>query len=275
MLQEAKKEEIMSEKDDCLNEKSKLELKHARAVHDVAQEAEKKTVFIQRLEKEIEDKQSKADEAKDQGKLALAMELLNEVTVMREQCEHEQQACTALQGSQKPHKLLTQGEESLFGDLDERIEALDAEAEFMALSIAEHDREIQEGVNTKEAMNMQLQMIAAQDAKVILCKYLDKFVKVKEKQLQDAKRVANLEVQLKEKAQALDEVERNSRLKELEFDRRLTELQTQHAKNVQYLLKQVETVSTTPAPERHHSVLSFCSQIWPFKTCSSDFFRTL
>ncbi|KAH8967205.1 hypothetical protein BDL97_03G066500 [Sphagnum fallax] len=273
--QEAKKEEIMSEKDDCLNEKSKLELKHARAVHDVAQEAHKKTVFIQRLEKEIEDKQSKAEEAKDQGKLALAMELLTEVTVMREQCEHEQQACTALQGSQKPHKLLTQGEESLFGDLDERIEALDAEAEFMALSIAEHDREIQEGLNTKEAMNMQLQMIAAQDAKVILCKYLDKFVKVKEKQLQDAKRVANLEVQLKEKAQALDEVERNSRLKELEFDRRLTELQTQHAKNVQYLLKQVETVSTTPAPERHHSVLSFCSQIWPFKTCSSDFFRTL
>jgi hypothetical protein len=224
MLQEAKKEEIMSEKDDCLNEKSKLELKHARAVHDVAQEVHKKTVFIQRLEKEIEDKQSKAEEAKDQGKLALAMELLNEVTVMREQCEHEQQACTALQGSQKPHKLLTQGEESLFGDLDERIEALDAEAEFMALSIAEHDREIQEGLNTKEAMNMQLQMIAAQDAKAILCKYLDKFVKVKEKQLQDAKRVANLEVQLKEKAQALDEVERNSRLKELEFDRRYNDL---------------------------------------------------
>ncbi len=71
---------------------------------------------------------------------------------------------------------------------------------------------------------MQLQMIAAQDAKVILCKYLDKFVKVKEKQLQDAKRVANLEVQLKEKAQALDEVERNSRLKELEFDRRYNDL---------------------------------------------------
>jgi hypothetical protein len=81
MLQEAKKEEIMSEKDDCLNEKSKLELKHARAVHDVAQEAHKKTVFIQRLEKEIEDKQSKAEEAKDQGKLALAMELLNEVNM--------------------------------------------------------------------------------------------------------------------------------------------------------------------------------------------------
>lgn len=31
---------------------------------------------------------------------------------------------------------------------------------------------------------------------------------------------------------------------------RLTELQTQHAKNVQYLLKQVETVSTSPTLER-------------------------
>jgi DNA replication initiation complex subunit (GINS family) len=77
---------------------------------------------------------------------------------MREQCEHEQQACTALQGSQKPHKLLTQGEESLFGDLDERIEALDAEAEFMALSIAEHDREIQEGLNTKYASTSNLRL---------------------------------------------------------------------------------------------------------------------
>ena len=31
---------------------------------------------------------------------------------------------------------------------------------------------------------------------------------------------------------------------------RLTALQTQHAKNVQYLLKQVETVSTNPVLER-------------------------
>lgn len=72
----------------------------------------------------------------------------------------------------------------------------------------------------REAMTAQLEVVGPQEAKVILKKYLDKFVEVMEKQRQDAKKVANLEVEVKEKSQALDEVERNSRLKELEFDRR-------------------------------------------------------
>lgn len=79
---------------------------------------------------------------------------------------------------------------------------------------------------------------------------MEKFVGAIEKQRQEAKDMANLEVQLKEKKQALNEIERNSRLKQLEFDRRLTELQTHHARNVQYLLKQVETVSSDPLLKR-------------------------
>lgn len=69
-------------------------------------------------------------------------------------------------------------------------------------------------------MAAQLEAIPPHDAKVMLRKYLEKFIGVIEKQRQDAKNLANLEVQLKEKKQTLNEVERNSRLKELEFDRR-------------------------------------------------------
>lgn len=69
----------MSEKDDCLNERSKLELKHARAVHDIAQQLEKKKAFIQKLENDINTKQSKEDEARSLGKVALANELAAQV----------------------------------------------------------------------------------------------------------------------------------------------------------------------------------------------------
>lgn len=69
-------------------------------------------------------------------------------------------------------------------------------------------------------MAAQLEAIPPHDAKVMLRKYLEKFIGVIDKQRQDAKNLANLEVQLKEKKQELNEVERNSRLKELEFDRR-------------------------------------------------------
>lgn len=79
MEQEAKKEEIISEKDDCLNERSKLELKRARTVHDIAKELEHKKSRIEELERESQEKLSKVEEAKSVGMLALANERTEEV----------------------------------------------------------------------------------------------------------------------------------------------------------------------------------------------------
>ncbi|BBN17879.1 hypothetical protein Mp_7g17660 [Marchantia polymorpha subsp. ruderalis] len=248
--QEAKKEEILLEKDECLNERSKLELKHARAVHDIAQELEKRTLYIQDMETKVELLQTKAEEARVQGRTEIAQDLLQEVMSLRDQCQREKHECAMLEESRKPHKLMTKGEASLVGELDERIEALDAQAEYVTLSIAEQEKNIQDPASTLEQVQSQLENLGLQEAKVVLKKYLEKFVDIKDKQRQEAKLVANLELQLKEKTHALAEAESNSRLKELEFDRRLTELHSQHAKEVQYLLKQVETVSVTPIIER-------------------------
>lgn len=69
-------------------------------------------------------------------------------------------------------------------------------------------------------MQAQLDHLGLPETKVVLKKYLEKFVEVKDKQRQEAKLAANLELQLKEKIQAVSEAETNSRLKEIEFDRR-------------------------------------------------------
>lgn len=69
----------MSEKDDCLNERSKLELKHARVVHDIAKELGQRKARIEELEKEVQEKLAKLEEAKSAGKLVLANEINEEV----------------------------------------------------------------------------------------------------------------------------------------------------------------------------------------------------
>lgn len=69
----------MSEKDDCLNERSKLELKHARVVHDIAKDLGQRKARIEELEKEAQEKLAKLEEAKSAGKLALANEINEEV----------------------------------------------------------------------------------------------------------------------------------------------------------------------------------------------------
>lgn len=69
----------MSEKDGCLNERSKLELKHARAVHDIAQELENKKTWVQKLETEHYSMITKAEEARSSGEHELASEFLAKV----------------------------------------------------------------------------------------------------------------------------------------------------------------------------------------------------
>lgn len=67
--------------------------------------------------------------------------------MLHEECEHEKEACIDLEDCQNSQKLLTEAEE--LGDLDARIEGMLAQAEYVTLSIAEHDREIIEGNSTK------------------------------------------------------------------------------------------------------------------------------
>lgn len=67
--------------------------------------------------------------------------------MLHDECQHEKEICINLEDCQSSQELLTKAKE--LGDLDERIEGLDAQAEYVNLSIAEHEREILEGNSTK------------------------------------------------------------------------------------------------------------------------------
>ncbi len=67
--------------------------------------------------------------------------------MLHEECAHEKEICINLEDCQCSQEILIEAEE--LGDLDERIEGLDAQAEYVTLSIAEYEREILEGITTK------------------------------------------------------------------------------------------------------------------------------
>ena len=64
-------------------------------------------------------------------------------------------------------------------------------------------------------------------------------VEVRNKERQDAARLCELELQASERAQAIERAESNLRLKDFEYERRVTELQKDHAHKVQDLLSQL------------------------------------
>lgn len=71
----------------------------------------------------------------------------DQVTLLHEDCAREKETCIKLEDFQSSQKLLKEAEE--LRDLDERIEGLDAQAEYVTSSIAEHERDILEGNITK------------------------------------------------------------------------------------------------------------------------------
>lgn len=98
---------------------------------------------------------------------------MEQAAALEEQCEHEKETCTTLEGCQKSHKFLVQAEE--LSDLDERIEGLDAQAEYVALSIAEQERKIQEGLNTKFSF---LPFSPSVDASIAKCALIQTIISV-------------------------------------------------------------------------------------------------
>jgi len=73
-------------------------------------------------------------------------------------------------------------------------------------------------------------------------------VEIRNKERQDVARLCDLELQASERAQAIERAESNLRVKDFEYERRVTELQKEHARKVQDLLSQLAVAQREPEP---------------------------
>ena len=85
------------------------------------------------------------------------------------------------------------------------------------------------------------------EARTALQVALDKVVELRVQERAGHSRVAELEIQLGDAQSAIEEMESGLRMKEMDYDRRVTELQREHSRKEAYLMRLTEAAATTTA----------------------------
>lgn len=97
---------------------------------------------------------------------------------------------------------------------------------------------VADGADAAESFQQRTQELGLADARGLLAQYMETLVSGRERERSNAAKVAEAEVAAAEASREAQEANYRLRQKEMEFDRRLTELQRDHADKVSALLKQ-------------------------------------
>ena len=89
----------------------------------------------------------------------------------------------------------------------------------------------------------------AREARTALQVALDKVVELRVQERAGQSRVAELEIQLGDAQSAIEEMESGARMKEMDYDRRVTELQREHSRKEAYLMRLTEAAAATTATD--------------------------
>jgi len=86
------------------------------------------------------------------------------------------------------------------------------------------------------------------EARTALQVALDKVVELRVQERAGHSRVAELEIQLGDAQSAIEEMESGLRMKEMDYDRRVTELQREHSRKEAYLMRLTEAAAAADGP---------------------------
>ena len=89
------------------------------------------------------------------------------------------------------------------------------------------------------------------EARTALQVALDKVVDLRVQERAGQSRVAELEIQLGDAQSAIEEMESGLRMKEMDYDRRVTELQREHSRKEAYLMRLTEAAAATTTTTTH------------------------
>ncbi|RXM91428.1 Kinesin-like protein kif7 [Acipenser ruthenus] len=133
-------------------------------------------------------------------------------------------------------------EERTLFQLDEAIEALDAAIEYKNEAISQRQRVLRASASMLSQWEMNLMAklsnLSASETRALLCKYFDKVVCLREEERKLQIVLAELEMRCEEQQQLILWLEAALEKQQLDTDRRLTQQQKEHERNVQLLLQQ-------------------------------------
>ncbi|CAD7701953.1 unnamed protein product [Ostreobium quekettii] len=127
--------------------------------------------------------------------------------------------------------------------LDDRVDILSAELEYVNDAVAERLRLVSSASLAAEGIQCCVQCLSAEEAHGVLEHYLMQLVQVLQEQKHNAEKISRLEAAVMDKSHQVDVAEGNLKLKHKELERRLREVQKEHAVKVQGLLRQIKVLS--------------------------------
>uniref|UniRef100_W5LQ99 Kinesin family member 7 n=1 Tax=Astyanax mexicanus TaxID=7994 RepID=W5LQ99_ASTMX len=233
-----KREDILAKKEALLVERSGLETKRLRSSQALSKDLVTLTSRIETLEQELSERngQLRSSSAQD------SQQIRQEISNLRQEKEQLLKQRVELDDKLRQGNLLSPEEERTLFQLDEAIEALDAAIEYKNEAITQRQRQLRASGSmlTQWEMNLmaKLTYLSAYETRALLCKYFDKVVSLREEERRLQMALAELEMRAGEQQQLVQWLEAALERQQLDTDRRLTQQQKEHERNVQLLLQQ-------------------------------------
>uniref|UniRef100_W5NB91 Kinesin family member 7 n=1 Tax=Lepisosteus oculatus TaxID=7918 RepID=W5NB91_LEPOC len=232
-----KREQILAKKEALLQERSGLESKRLRSSQALSKDLVLLSSRIESLERELSERngQLRSSSAQD------SQQIRQEISNLRLEKDQLLKQRTELDDKLRQGSLLSPEEERTLFQLDEAIEALDAAIEYKNEAITQRQRQLRASASmlSQWEMNLmaKLSYLSASETRALLCKYFDKVcLREEERRLQLA--LAELEMRTEEQQQLVQWLEAALERQRLDTDRRLTQQQKEHERNIQLLLQQ-------------------------------------
>ncbi|XP_026071976.1 kinesin-like protein kif7 [Carassius auratus] len=233
-----KREEILAKKEALLLERSGLESKKLRSSQALSKDLLTLSSQIESLERELMERNGllRSSSAQD------SEQIRQEISSLRQEKELLLKQRVELDDRLRQGNLLSPEEERTLFQLDEAIEALDAAIEYKNEAITQRQRQLRASGSmlTQWEMNLmaKLTCLSASETRALLCKYFDKVVSLREEERRLQMALAELELRVEEQQNFVGWLEAALERQQLEADRRLTQQQKEHERNIQLLLQQ-------------------------------------
>uniref|UniRef100_A0A671QBC1 Kinesin-like protein kif7 n=1 Tax=Sinocyclocheilus anshuiensis TaxID=1608454 RepID=A0A671QBC1_9TELE len=233
-----RREEILAKKEALLLERSGLESKKLRSSEALSKDLLTLSSRIESLERELTERNGllRSSSAQD------SQQIRQEISNLRQEKELLLKQRVELDDKLRQGSLLSPEEERTLFQLDEAIEALDAAIEYKNEAITQRQRQLRASGSmlTQWEMNLmaKLAYLSASETRALLCKYFDKVVCLREEERRLQMALAELELRVEEQQNLVGWLEAALERQQLEADRRLTQQQKEHERNIQLLLQQ-------------------------------------
>lgn len=233
-----KREEILAKKEALLLERSGLESKKLRSSQALSKDLLTLSSRIESLERELTERNGllRSGSAQD------SQQIRQEISNLRQEKDQLFKQRVELDDKLRQGNLLSPEEERTLFQLDEAIEALDAAIEYKNEAITQRQRQLRASGSmlTQWEMNLmaKLSNLSGSETRALLCKYFDKVVCLREEERRLQLALAELELRVEEQQNLVVWLEAALERQQLEADRRLTQQQKEHERNIQLLLQQ-------------------------------------